>query len=234
MPRTSGAEDKAASTLISEEKEGSEGTLWFGTWEAYATATRLLWARFPETLAAGFRLRATRPPRGMRRTAKAWAFSLREIARFVLRPRALRSTLSPCDVVLFHSSSKPSIQGPMTGLAARLTRSGLSCAVLSSTQGQIWRRDASSSSGIARAEIDYFSDSFEFGRNRLSSLLLLPRAVLAAVALFAAIVSRPSLSLGHIFANPFDVVYRLMRSRHRLTVADEMLGQLSPRLAVTM
>jgi hypothetical protein len=218
-----------------QEKENAEGTLWRETWEAYTACTKSLWKKYPEVLAAGFGL--TYPyypleePGSGRKTRVS---SFRQSTSFILHPHKNRVGLTKCDIVLFHSSSKPGAQGPITALADRLTRRGYRCAVFSSSDMHLWQRDNSNPAEIQIVAVDDYKQRFIKGSGYLSSLKKWGRSAYISFKLLSRIRREAPAALSNLFTEPSKTIHQLLLSSHRLAAANEMLKQLEPSLLITM
>jgi len=215
------------------EKEGAEGTLWRELWGAYIEATKSLWSKFPEVLAGGFYLISPyHSAFGLKTKMRNCILFIQFIILFVLHPLKLNFTFDPCDAVIFCSSTKPSIQESMLPLVARLVKRGYRCAVITSSNMYIWVADVYPK--ISITTIVNFRKRLTYGYNRVSSFKIFCRALLITAILYAQIIRKHPLDFTKLLHNPLKVLYMMMMSSHKLSVAGDILRQLKPRLMVTM
>lgn len=135
-------------------------------WEDYKTVTKPFWKAFPEYLAIGFELCYYGVPRGTMISHKIRGVksSIRQCVRYIKSAKRMRPKPPQCDVLLFHSSMKPSVQPAMDILAEKLARKGFRCAVIHATRDlHIWSQGGHSEGAVRVQSFDDFSSWMQGG-----------------------------------------------------------------------
>lgn len=207
----------------------------FSTWREYRRLTSLLGGLFPELLAVGFDVCRFAVPRKVDEVQRRPHSGSRwlELKAYMSTCRLTTIDLPVCDVILFGSSRKPSVQPGTDLLAERLARRGYSCAVIDGLNSlTLWRTPKESGERVEQAVIDSFPDAMRSGVGRAESVCVALRtcSLWALLRIYSIAVGGGLRQV--VLSNRYKIWTMLMASAHRRRVFARLLASARPRFVL--